>query len=84
MTLEQRLLSLEKRVLALENKVNTQEGLKVVDLDNKKITEETSTGSQRPRIPKEKENEIMEQINNFQKKNKENQKLLDKLMNEDF
>lgn len=77
-------MSLEKRVLALENKVNTQEGLKVVDLDNKKITEETSTGSQRPRIPKEKENEIMEQINNFQKKNKENQKLLDKLMNEDF
>lgn len=83
--LYRRLLKLEQRVAKLEKQLSSQTsqhrgGLKVKDMQGSKIY--SGQASQMPQLPPEQRKQIMQQLEQFKKSQKENQKVLDELMNE--
>lgn len=95
-----KLKELELKILKLEKQLATQgkaSGLKVKDLGNKKIKKSASfeasemidgrslsSESQKPKITPEQQKELMKQIEMIQKRQKESQKVLDEIMNDDY
>lgn len=77
-----RLLKLEQRVAQLERQVAQKPhmGLKVKDMDGTKMKAQQKP--QMPQLTPEQRKQIMQQLEQFKKSQKDNQKVLDELMNE--
>ena len=79
--------ALEARVKALEQKLNgsstSQNGLKVKDMGNSQVgTLRGVSGQNVPQLTPEQQLEIQNQLQEYQKRQKEQQRVLDELMND--
>lgn len=85
--MELKMLKLEKRIKQLEKQKGTQgSGLKTQDYKNKNVSSvsaSSATGSSDVQLTPEQKKALMEQIKTIKSNQKEQEKLLDELMNED-
>lgn len=81
--MQRKLLEMERKIKQLE-KGKASSGIKTQDLENQEISNQSSSVPSASQLSPEQQKELMKQIEQIKKSQKEQQKVLDEIMNEDL